>query len=230
MTNITRTYQHLIAILFFFTISMPTQAEVIKVKKIKGNQAIIETEIPLVEGQTYELVNELVSQDVDYKSNVFKSRGNSVTLGAQLDFLRSSNYQSNNYSLQGRYGWNFSNLEIGAMANLQSTDVGAGATTTILGGGYFDYNLIANRDPKKTIYGAFTLLGVGSTSYPSASTSGGSSTSLQINIGGFLSYFIGETSTALRSELYGIYEQVSTTATQSTLTGFGARALIVFYF
>lgn len=217
------------AVLIITTSSFSAFAEKFKVKKVKGNQAVIETTAVLDEGQTYELVSESISQDVDYKSNVLKSRENSLTLGGEFNFLRADTYQSNSYSFQVRYGWNFSSLELGALLNAISTDVGAGATTTILGGGYFDYNLISNRDPKKIIYGTFALLGVGSTSYPSSAT-GGSSTTLQTNIGGFFSYFIGTTSTALRGELYGIYQQVNTTASQSAVTGAGARGLLVFYF
>lgn len=230
MKNITENCSYLIAILLIFTLSSNNAtAEKVVVKKIKGNQAIIETTLPLEEGQAYELLTESVSQDVDYKSNVLTSRKNSLTLGGQFNFLNSDSYQSSNASIQARYGWNFSNLEVGTFADVTSTDVGAGATTTILGGGYFDYNLVPNRDPKKLIYGGFALLGFGTTSYPS-STSGGSSTTLLTNLGGFISYFIGSTSTALRGELYGTYQQVNTTAQQSTLTGAGARGLLVFYF
>jgi len=225
---------HIIDLLLFLFATLvalfSAQAENFTVKKIKGKQALIETSASLEVGQTYELEREIISQGVDYKTSVSKSRKNSLTLGAELGFLRASTYQSNNYSVQVRYGWNFSNLEAGALFNLVSTDVGVGPTTTVLGGGYIDYNLIANHDPKKIIYGAFALVGIGSTSYPSTSTSGGSSNTLQTNIGGFISYFISNTSSALRGELYGIYQQVSTTTSQNTVTGLGARGLLVFYF
>ena len=231
MKNTSKTYYYLIAALLLISLeSSRAHAEKVKVKKIKGTQAVIETITPLEEGQTYELVTESVSQDVNYKTNVFSSRINSLTLGAQFDFLKTDAYQSNSFSFQGRYGWNFSNLEVGIIADVSSKDLGAGATTTFLGGGYFDYNFVPNRDPKKIIYGGFALLGIGTTSYPSGSTSGGSSTVLQTNLGGFFSYFIGTTSTALRGELSGIYQQVNTTALQSTLLGIGARGLLIFYF
>lgn len=218
------------AVLLLLTLSAePVLAEKIKVKKIKGNQAVIETTTPLEEGQSYELMTEPVSQDVDYKSSVLSSRRNSLTLGGQLDFLRSDLSQRNRFSFQGRYGWNFSTLEVGTFAEMTSQDDGAGATTTILGGGYFDYNFIPNRDPKKMIYGPFALLGIGSTSYPS-STAGGSVSTLQMNFGGFMSYFVGNSATALRGEAYAIYQQVNTTAQQSTLTGLGLRGLLVIYF
>lgn len=230
MKNTIETHSYLIGFLLLFTLaSGAAYAEKVTVKKVKGNQAIIETKTPLEEGQSYELVSESVSQDVDYKSNVFSSRGNSLTIGGQFDFLKANQFQSNTFSLHGRYGWNFSSIEVGVIADATSTDVGAGATTTILAGGYLDYNLVPNRDPKKVIYGPFVLLGMGSTSYPSG-TAGGSSTTLNGNLGAFVSYFIGTTSTALRGEVYGVYQQVNTTALQSTVVGAGLRGLLVFYF
>jgi hypothetical protein len=210
--------------------SITTYAEKIKVKKVKGNQAIVESSTPLEEGQSYEINTDPISQDVDYKSSVPKSRANSFTLGMKFDFLKSSSLQSTNFSVQSRYGWNFSNLEFGILADASSADSGAGATTTLLGGGYFDYNLVINRDPKQIIYGPFILLALGTTTYPSSGT-GGSSNTMQTNLGGFLSYFIGAGSTAaLRGELFGIYQQVNTSTSQNTVTGAGFRGLLVFYF
>lgn len=216
--------------LFFTLLSSQVFAEKIKVSKVKGKHAIIETNMPLEEGQTYEIQPDAISQNVDYKSSAFKLRKNSLTFGTQFDILRSETFQSNSYSLQSRYGWNFSFFEIGAFLNASSTDLGAGATTTVLVGGYYDYNLVANRDPVKTVYGVFTLLGSGSTSYPSASTSGGSSTTLMLNAGGFITYFLENTSAALRGELYGIYQRINTTTQQNSITGAGARGLLLFYF
>lgn len=231
MKNTLKTYSYLISCIALFTLASESAlAEKVTVKKVKGKQAIIESQTPLEEGQTYELVTDSsVSEDVDYKSGVFKTRNNSLTLGTKLDFLKSDNAQSTTYSLQARYGWNFSTLEVGAVLDVTSSDQGAGATTTLMAGGYLDYNIIQNRDPKKVIWGPFVLVGFGSTSYPATAT-GGSSTSLNTNLGAFLSYFIGDSSTALRGEAYGTYQQVNTTATQTSQVGGGIRGLLVFYF
>jgi hypothetical protein len=229
MNNTLRTYSFIIVITSLLN-SQNAMAEKVTVKKVKGNQAIIETQTPLEEGQIYELqTDNLISQDVDYKSNVIKPRNNSLTLGAKLDFLKSDTTQSSTYSLQVRYGWNFGTLEVGALLEGSGTDLGAGATTTVSAGGYFDYNLVPNRDPKKIIYGPFALASFGSTSYPSSAT-GGSSTTLTTNIGAFLSYFIGDSTTALRGEVFGTYQQVNTSATQNSQMGGGVRGLLVFYF
>lgn len=218
----------LLVLLFTFG---PEQAfsQTVKVRRVKGKNAIIESSVPLEEGQTYQLQPESISEDVDYTASVSRSRDNSLTLGAQFDFLKSDTLESTNLNLQTRYGWNFTSFEIGGLLGVDMADAGNGATTTILAGGYVDYNLVANRDPNRTIYGPFVLAAFGSTQYPS-STAGGSSTLMQLNAGGFLSYFFSGSSTALRGELYANYQQVNTNAAQSNVTGAGARALLVFYF
>lgn len=230
MKNTLKTYSYLISCIALFTfVSEYALAEKVTVRKVKGKQAIIESQTPLEEGQTYELVTESVSEDVDYKSGVFKTRNNSLTLGTKLDFLKSDTAQSTSYSLQARYGWNFSTLEVGGVLDVTGSDLGAGATTTLMAGGYLDYNVIQNRDPKKVIWGPFVLVGFGSTSYPSTAA-GGSSTSLLANLGAFMSYFIGDSTTAIRGEAYGTYSQVNTTASQAAQVGGGIRGLLVFYF
>ena len=133
-------------------------AEKIKIKKVKGNTAIIETEAPLKEGQTYEITPEALSEDVDYKANVLKSRQNSLTAGTSFEYIKSDLLQSSSFSLQARYGWNFSTLEVGLLTEISSLDQGGGATTSFLAGGYFDYNLISNRDPRQFIYGVFFVI------------------------------------------------------------------------
>lgn len=214
------------------TITLATStsmAEKIKVKKVKGSSAVIESTLPLEEGQTYEITPTNVSQDVDYKGSTIKSRQNSLSFGGSLEYLKSDLLQSNTMTVQGRYGWNFSNLEAGLVIELSSVDLGNGATTSFIGGGYFDYNLVTNRDPRDLIYGPFVLLATGSTQYPSSAT-GGSSTKLASNVGGFATYFLGGSSTAVRGEAFYNYQQINTTAVQNSVAGFGMRFLLEYYY
>lgn len=204
-------------------------AQKIKVRKTKGNSAIIESTIPLEEGQTYDLQTESIVQDVNYKTSGFKSRQNSMTVGGSFVTLKADDYSKLAYSLQGRYGWNFTAVEFGIVGQVNSTDVGAGATTDFSLGGYFDYNLISNRDPQSFIYGPFALATYGTTQYP-ATTGGGSTTTLEGNVGGFLTYFIANSSTGLRVEGYFDYLNVVTSLKQTGISGFGMRGLLIFYF
>lgn len=204
-------------------------AQKIKVKKTRGNSAVIESSVPLEEGQVYDLATETMSQNVDYRASGFRSRQNSVSFGGSIYTLRGDEYQRNSIALQGRYGWNFSSLEFGAVAGFSSEDLGAGATSEFVGGGYFDYNLVANRDSKSMVYGIIGLMTFGSRQFPSTD-GGGSATTLDLNAGGFLSWFINSSPMAVRIEGFFDYQQISTTAKQTKVTGVGSRALMVFYF
>lgn len=225
-------YPHRLLIGFFIValcLASPVWAQKIKVKKIKGNSAIVESTVPLEEGQVYDLASEPISQSIDYKASGFRSRQNSFSLGGSFLSLKSSDYQRVYFALQARYGWNFTSLEFGGVGQLTSDDLGAGATTEFTGGGYFDYNLVPNREPKSFVYGITTLVLFGSKQF-SAASGGGSATTLDLNLGGFLSWFLNSTSTALRIEAFVDSQQISTTTKQSNVLGVGSRALLLFYF
>lgn len=204
-------------------------AQKIKVKKTRGNQSVIESSVPLEEGQVYDLASDSISQNVDYKSTGLRSRQNSFSIGGSIYSLRGDEYQRNSIALQGRYGWNFSMLEFGPVLAFTSEDLGAGATSEVTAGGYFDYNLIPNRDTKSLVYGVIGLISFGSRQFPAAS-GGGSATTLDLNAGAFVSWFINSSSLAVRAEGFFDYQQISTTLKQTNVTGFGSRALMVFYF
>lgn len=226
MRNSARFSAFSVFIISFLLSLSPALAEKIKVRKVKGNNAIVESSLPLEEGQTYELLTEPISDEVDFKSGVVKSRSNALSFGAKFGYLKSDTTETTSFSLQTRYGWNFSTIEIGLLAEADSIDTGAGATTTYLGGGYFDYNLVANRDPRQLIYGAFVLAGFGSTKVPS----GSANNKIEANAGAFISYFISDTTTALRTELFGVYQQQNTSTANVNITGVGSRLLLAFYF
>ena len=222
-------WHRVVFILAILSLGQVARAETIKVKKVKGNTAVIETELPLEEGKSYELATEAVSDNVDYKSSALKVRKNSFSFGTNFEYVKSDLSQNTSLNLQFRYGWNFTSLEVGIVGELASLDQGAGTTSSALVGGYFDYNLIANRDPKDLVYGPFLLLATGSTQYPSSQT-GGSTTKIESNAGGFMTYFLGSSSTALRGEVFYNYQQINTTAVQNTVAGAGLRGLLLFYF
>ena len=212
--------------LIFLCLVQVTHAQKIKVKKSKGKTALVETSTPLEEGQTYDLQTSLISADVDYLQPGFKSRKNSFTFGFNFSALKGDAAQENSFSAQGRYGWNFSYVELGLVSEIGYSDLGAGATTNFLGGGYFDYNLLSNRDSRNFIYGPFALLAIGSRQF----SAGGSAGLLTVNGGGFFSYFLNNNSLAARIEAYFEHRQINASVGQGSLSGFGSRALLVFYF
>ena len=215
----------LLLLALVLSFSLPAFAQKIKIKKVKGNSALIESTLPLEEGKIYDLDSAPVAASVDYSNQGFKSRQNSFTLGLNFSSFNSSVIQKTIFSVQGRYGWNFSFLELGLVSQVSYLDQGAGGQTDFSGGGYFDYNLISNRDSRSFIYGPFTMLMLGSTQ-----KNGGSASLVDLNAGGFFSFFSNQSTTALRIEGFADFQQV-TAATQATnLSGFGGRALLLFYF
>ena len=201
----------------------------IKIKKTRGLSAVIESSVPLEEGQIYELAVEPISQNVDYKTSGFRSRQNFISVGGNLVSLKGDDYQKTAVALQARYGWNFTNIEAGPVAQFSSDDLGAGATTEFTGGGFFTYNLVGNRDPKSHVYGLLGLVTFGSRQF-AASNGGGSATTMDLNAGGYYSWFLNSSSTALRLEGFFDYQQITTTVKLTNVTGFGSRALLIFYF
>ena len=212
--------------LAFFGNTNVSFAQKIKVKKIKGNTALIEMSTPLEEGQSYDLQTTSLSMDVNYSNPSSNLRSHSLTLGLDFSSLKGETVQENSFSAQGRYGWNFSNLELCVVGGAGYLDTGAGAIIDFSSGGYLDYNLIPNQGVRSAIYGPFGLLTFGSKQF----SAGGNANLLTLNGGGFFSYFIHETSTALRLEGFINLKQVNAAVGQSSLTGFGGRGLLVFYY
>lgn len=221
---------HIVGLFFILCLNLSVTnvayAQKFKVKKVKGRAAVIESSVPLEEGKTYELQSDQISSDVNYSNIGFKSRQNSFTVGLNLGYVKGDTVQKTSYDLQGRYGWNFSYIEFGLVGRINFVDLGYGGTTDFAAGGYFDYNLITNRDSKNLIYGPFVLATIGTLQ----STGGASSNITDLNAGGFLTWFLTESSVALRIEGYGDFQQVSSSVGQTTLTGGGGRGLLIVYF
>lgn len=199
----------------------------IKVLKIKGNSALIESSEPLTPGESYFLQEEPLSQKVSFnQAPGFKSRKNSIMLGGSFTTLKSDTVQDTRAALQGRYGWNFVNLEAGLIFEAEMINTGPGAITDLLGGGYFDYNLVPNRDPHSLIYGLLGLASGGVKLF----ADGGSTNLLKLDLGAFSTWFLKDSSAAIRLEAFAGYQQVDSANAQTSLLGGGLRGFFVYYF
>lgn len=203
---------------------MSSNAVTFTVKKLKGRQAIVESSIPLEVGQTYEIQNDEVA--IDTLSTKNQIRNNSLQLGAQLQSLSGTNIQDNEMSFNGRYGWNFETFEGGPTLTYESVDLGAGTDSTFLVGGYIDYNLTKNKSPNIMIWGPTASVEFGSKQFKA----GGSASLLNIDGGGFLTWFMAQSSTALRVDGKYHIQKISTTTTETTLSGFKSNIYLIFYF
>lgn len=213
--------------IFIFTVFMivqSVQASTVTVRKIKGRQAIIETSAALEVGQTYELQNEQIS--IDANGIKSQSRKNSLQLGAELQSLTAANVQDNRIFISARYGWNFEYFEIGPTISYQSIDLGAGTDSDFFAGGYFDYNIQKNKNQTMYVWGPTFNLEVGTKQLKS----GGSASLMNADLGGFLTWYLSGTSTALRIQGAYHYQKITTPTTDTALTGLMSKAYLVFYF
>lgn len=223
--------QHNLVLSFILSafISLSATAATFKVKKTKGNSAVIESSTPLIEGETYTIQTSkqsgLISEDVSYpRSN--RSRENSFSAGIDSSFFKSDNLQEHQIDIEARYGWNYGDYEVGPLLHINLLDEGAGFNTDFYVGGYFDYNITANVASEDTVYGLTAQTFGGNREF----TNGSSSQIFAFGAGGFLSWYLMNSSTALRFE--GLVEQkkIATSATSSNVLGFAGKMLLAFYF
>lgn len=199
-------------------ICIKAQATTFTVKKSKGFSAVIESSEPLAEGETYVLQSR--------KKVKNQSRDNSFSLGLDSSFFKSGNIQENQITLEGRYGWSSVDYEFGPLLKINLYDEGAGFNSEYSVGGYFDYNLVANTVAEEYVYGLTAQAVGGNREF----TTGSSSQVLIFGGGGFLSWYLLGTSTALRAEALVEQKQISTASTSTSVTGFAGKMLLAFYF
>lgn len=203
-----------------------TMAQNIKIQKVKGNRAIIETTTPLVEGEEYSLQPKKFVENVVYSNEGLRSRKNSISLGASLETIQSSSSSGEILNFQLRYGWNFTNIEVGPYVKYESNNIYGVQTSAYAVGGFMDYNLKPNRDGVMQIWGATGTFGFGG----SNAGSGTGTTIMGIFAGGFYKWFVFGSQGALRSELGYKFEQRSRSSTSSSSSGLLANLLISFYY
>jgi len=214
----------LLTSLFFLGTSL--HAEEIKVIKVKGRQAIIQSQIPLEEGQTYTIDGGAISQNPNYAGSFTQIRKNSLSLGLNLYSIKGDTVQENAIDFKGLFGWNFDFFEFGPMLSYKSLDVGAGATQTVTGGAYFDFNIERNKAPQSFLIGPTASASFGVRNFPS----GGSANILGFDIGGFLKWFLFNSSTALRFDLTYRYQKISSPTAEVAVSGFATTGYLSFYF
>lgn len=220
----------LLSFLTAFTVTSLSQAtETFTVKKAKGHQAVIESSTPLIEGETYIIQTSkqsgLISEDVSYpKSN--RSRENSFSAGINSSFFKADNLQEHEIDLEGRYGWNFGDYEVGPLIHISLLDEGAGFNTDFHVGGYFDYNITPNVGREDLIYGLTAQAFGGNREF----TNGASSQVFAMGAGGFLSWYLMGSTTALRFEGLVESKKIATSTASSSALGFTGKMLFAFYY
>ncbi|NUN04356.1 MAG: hypothetical protein HUU57_01225 [Bdellovibrio sp.] len=202
-------------------------AQKIKVKRVKGNQAVVEFSGGTLEnGQVYELAgDDFVGTD----SSTPSSRNN--LLGLRFSFINTKSDAANSQNetdmrLDAQYGWNFGTFEIGPVVTYNSDQSGNVTTTSLVFGGFADYNLIPNMPGEVFVYGLGAQGGFGQ----SDSGTGQKRDVMLILAGPFAKWFPTGQNFGLRLDLSYMYLKSSGGTTDTTLTGLAFGAEVVTYF
>jgi len=202
-----------------------THASTFKVKKTKGNSAIIESSIALEEGATYTIETTGLTEDPVY-TKTHTPRKNSLTLGGNFSLLKGNNVQENIINFEARYGWSSITTDYGPLIFLEMNDSGAGYNTEFYIGGFYDYNFAPNRPQEYFVYGITGQILGGNVNY----TSGANAQIYKLDAGGFLTWFLTRGTTALRTEALYEIKKINSSITSTEVTGFVGKLFLVMYF
>lgn len=215
-------------VLSILSFSSASFAQKIKVRKVKGNQAVIEfSGGSLQPGGVYELANDEYSEGSS--SGGAGSRKYVVSLSASLTNSKADSSGSENetdLSLIGRFGWNFGNIEVGPLASYISDQSGSITTKTYTFGAFGDYNMIANTPGETFIYG------VGGTGSMGQIDNGTTSKIdlMTFFVAPFAKWFPTGSSVGFRVDAGYIYQKKSGGLGDQTVTGLQLQAGIIAYF
>lgn len=190
-------------------------AQKVKVQKYKNGRALIETNALLEEGRTYYISDGPISKDVNFSVDGLRSRKNSISFDFSYNNLSASGSDSSDLNAKLRYGWNFSIMEFGPLVRYQYSKTSSTSASAYILGGFFDYNLVPNKDGAQFVYGLNALAGYGN----STPSSGPSASILSFAGGGFLKWFIFHTHLALRADLGYEADQLSRSSGNTTASG-----------
>ena len=205
-----------------------------KVIKVKGKQAIVafpDGMAPQV-GQLLNISDG--SNDVSMKAPSAGSRGHQIGFLADISMVSSStNGQSaTNTSLSAtnlKYGWNQGIMEYGPTGVLSYSTGGGQTSTTIGGGGFFDYNLVPNKIGNDFVWGFGGSAGISQTSVSNGFST--STTAYDLFGGAQAKYFPFGNSIAVRADAGLDYSSSSTSpGFTSTSVGLHVKGGLSAYF
>ncbi len=205
-------------------------AQKIKVRKVKGNQAVVEVSsgAPLQLGQVYELISPDDFGESHTSGTSATSRQYVIGLNFSLYNTKSdaSSANENSLTLTSKFGWNLGSFELGPLLSYVSTDSGGIARSEMKFGAFGDFNVIPNIPGEVFIYGVGGYASMGQ--YDGGS--GNKSDIMELFGSGFVKWFPTGSTFAVRFDGGYIYKKNSGTASTATLTGLGLTAGLSAYF
>jgi hypothetical protein len=215
-----------ILLTILLTVSSSSFAQKIKVRRVKGNQAVVEfSGGSLQQGQAYELVQDEFSEG----SSSLSRRHYSVAAQFNLTNIKSDAAGSENetdMSFTARVGWNFGQFEVGPLFSYSSDATGNVTVNVIKGGGWADFNMIPNGPGELFVYG---LGGYGS--FGQSDGAGRSLSLMEFGAMPFVKWFPTGADYGFRLDMGYIYQKQSGGTTgDATISGIGSNAGLIAYF
>ncbi len=213
------------------TSSFSLAAEKAVIQQMKGRRAIVqfEKDIPFSVGQKIYLNSDDGSEyGVSTVGRNPMVRKNSVSLAATFRTTETKPNPTNYYSISGRYGWNLERYELGPMGTYTLNKVGSSESTSMLFGGFFDFNMIPNKPGEDIIWGAY-----GEANFGTAKTGNVSSNLTTATGGGFVKWFVFSPMLAARVNIfysYNILDRASSTSTTKNYSASGLEIGLTNYF
>jgi hypothetical protein len=213
--------------LVLLTFSTSALAQKIKVRRVKGNQAVVDFGgAPLQPGQVYELM----AQD-DFGDAATGSHGRDHILGLNFSFssTKSDANGANNVtdiSLSTRFGWNLGTFELGPVFTYRANDESSLNNTSLKAGIFGDFNIIPNIPGEIFIYGVGGYLVLGTRD----NGAGTKSNITEVFAGPFVKWFFGGSAYAIRFDGGYQMQKLSQDSGDTTISGLGMTAGIQAYF
>lgn len=205
-----------------------TFAQTIKVRRVKGNQAVVEfSGSPLRAGQTYDLGS---SGDL-VPSSGETARHYVVGLDFNLANTKSNVANSGSQTLidiNARMGWNLGTFELGpTFSYVSEPGINDSTNTTFSLGGFVDYNIITNIPGEPFIYGLGAQGFFGQTEAGSTSTK---NDVFSVLTGPFVKWLPTGGPVGFRVDGTYVYQRTSSSGGDVATTGFSLFGGLLVYF
>lgn len=218
--------KNFVLLVLFFTFSSQALAQKIKVRRVKGNQAVIEFSGGTIQpGQAYELVQDEFSEG---DSSGGSQRRYLVNLNFAIENTKADSTGATNdtdIALAARFGWNLGTFELGPLVSYSSDATGSVTTTTMLFGGWADLNMIPNAPGEIFVYGVGGQAGFGQ-----REGNGSSQSLMMFMVMPFVKWFPFGSDVGLRLDAGYVYSKQGSTSGDVTTTGFMTSGGLLGYF
>lgn len=223
--------QLLSSLLVITSLASFAHAQQAKVIKVKGQQAIVQFPpgTPPVVGEMIPVGGEAQTESGAHTGR--GSRAHYLAAGGTIYFTNNSatSNSTTGFTLDGRYGWNQEIFEFGPLVTIAYESTTGSSSRKLAAGGFFDFNLVANKPGVPTVYGVGAYADFGQSSTTTGSTDQTSSL-VDVFVGGNVKWFGLADNVALRGDAGFSLGRSSINGQATTNSGLLIKGALAFYF